>query len=73
MDCLPDLKPVIRSAPEAPVSRPEGGPGPITREACYARHTGPQGAKFGDSSRPCGPTNRMMAANPQDYERMAGS
>jgi len=40
-----------RGKPEAPVSRPEGGPGPITLQACHTRHTGPQEGAFGDALR----------------------
>ena len=67
-----------QSAPEAPVSRPGREPGAITLEACYARHTGPQGAAVGDALRlfavwavrranASGP--RTVACRPCNYDR----
>jgi len=40
-----------QSAPTAPVSHRRAGPGPITLEASFTRHPGPQGATFGDPLR----------------------
>ena len=47
-DVPPEAVPDI---PEAPVRRRSTQPGPIALEACYAPHTGPQGAAIADALR----------------------
>jgi len=58
------------SAPQAPVSRPEGNGGGIAPEASHGRPTGPRGARFGGSARPYALESRMMAANTSDPDLM---